>query len=273
MDNFVSAVSTLYRQSRYDAPNCSPGNKPCGDVCIPQRYRCKTTGGSRTSPQRKKMSTAKKMGALALAGTGAVGLIRGAGKMIADRRKGGKKSSGTDWDGLVKQSEETLNRATKKTKELEENAKQVREKIKNSTNPGPEYEEANKMLDPLEERMKSGDLTKEEADEIDSIMEDFMKETNKNKKNDSLRHDAVNCKPGNKPCGRTCIPQRNTCRGSAPGGGRTSHRKRALQAVGVAAGVGGTLGLAKFANGVVGKAMDKRRRQKIAEEVAASQAK
>ncbi len=60
-------------QIREDAPKCKPGNKPCGERCIPQAQKCKSEGGS---------------GKIA-AGVGAAAAI-GIGAALLSRRKSGE---------------------------------------------------------------------------------------------------------------------------------------------------------------------------------------
>lgn len=118
MNEFLSAVSTLHGEGRfdsvrYDAPKCRPGNKPCGSTCIPQEYRCKRAGGTVKSSKKKgRWGLGQKVGATVLGAAGVTGLI-GAGKSIIDRHSQKNAPPETDWDNLVDQSEETLKRAKK----------------------------------------------------------------------------------------------------------------------------------------------------------------
>ncbi len=60
-------------QIREDAPKCKPGNKPCGERCIPQAQKCKSEGG----------------GGKIAAGVGAAAAI-GIGAALLSRRKSGE---------------------------------------------------------------------------------------------------------------------------------------------------------------------------------------
>jgi hypothetical protein len=62
--------------------------------------------------------------------------------------------------------------------------------------------------------------------------------------NFAMRYDAqVKCKPGNKPCGKTCIPMKETCRVSG-GGGKAAKIAGGVAAAG-ALGAAGTYALNK----------------------------
>lgn len=65
-------------QVREDAPKCKPGNKPCGERCIPQAQKCKSEGGG----NGKKIA----------AGVGAAAAI-GIGAALLSRRKSGEEGS------------------------------------------------------------------------------------------------------------------------------------------------------------------------------------
>lgn len=55
---------------RFDR-NCTPGNKQCGNICIPEENECHETEGSKRHGRRKKIG--KALAAAAIAGAAAVG--------------------------------------------------------------------------------------------------------------------------------------------------------------------------------------------------------
>lgn len=80
---FHDTIKTLHQEGRfdserYDAPNCKPGNKPCGRTCIPQRYNCRANKSPPKRVGQAGMRAVKAaggvLGAAALVGGGAIAL-------------------------------------------------------------------------------------------------------------------------------------------------------------------------------------------------------
>ncbi len=67
MNHLEARLNAFIKQKREDAPKCKPGNKPCGERCIPQAQKCKSEGGGKV---------AAGIGAAAAIGIGAALLSR-----------------------------------------------------------------------------------------------------------------------------------------------------------------------------------------------------
>lgn len=80
---YHGGYNQAYWVGRNDALKCTPGNAPCGDICLPKGKRCKTGAGSTGTGLRQGRGLGSRIG-------GVVGEAW-EGNILSDYRKGGVK--------------------------------------------------------------------------------------------------------------------------------------------------------------------------------------
>ena len=120
-----------FDSERYDTPNCSPGNKPCGSTCIPQKYTChankKSSGGRGRSRRGRRVGTPKlpdfskqdlgkavQVGGTIAGGLAATGLL-GAGAIAHEEIGAGVRQVGRDISRGSKRVADNLSSGVKRT--------------------------------------------------------------------------------------------------------------------------------------------------------------
>lgn len=150
----IAPYYSLMEELRLDV-NCSAGNKPCGSICIPQRYTCNvgkgTTGKAKRSLRSPRGGGFGRQAALAGAGLAAVGL---GGAALANRDKIGSSVKKTM---KRMQNPEGYNEAVQKRAERMRTGKKERAAQKEAKRLERKTKQAQRLADDPERMAKVGE--------------------------------------------------------------------------------------------------------------------